>query len=117
MHASSRKLAIALTERIGEVVPAPLTLRAEGSGVSLYADGELIGGSDAASIVDDQDSRTFSERVETAVRAVLSGVQDSILRYLRVEWPTDGEGELALPGARTEAGRVHLWYGSERQVV
>src|SRR5437764_114836 len=45
MRASSRKLAIALAERLGDVVPPPLTLRAEGGGVSIYADGVLQRGS------------------------------------------------------------------------
>src|SRR5258707_795480 len=101
MRASSRKLAMALAKRIGEVVPAPLTLRAAGTGVALYADGELLGGDDSASIVEDEDGRALSERVDTAVQSVLSGIQDCVMRYLRAKWPTDGAGELALPGVRT----------------
>ncbi|MGH8568542.1 MAG: hypothetical protein ACREXU_11120, partial [Gammaproteobacteria bacterium] len=63
--------------------------------MSVYAGAELIGASDAASIVDEDDDRPFGSRLETAVRAVLSGVQDSAMRYLRAEWPTDDAGGLA----------------------
>ena len=33
-------------------------------------------------------------------------------RHLQAQWPTDRDGKLALPGARADAVRVYLWYGS-----
>ena len=117
MNASSHRLAMALAERIGEVLPAPLTIRAAGSGVSLIADGELLGGSDAPSILDDEDDGVFSERVETAARAALDGIQDCVMRYLTEEWPIDSQGTLALPDARTEAGVLHIWYGTSEKTA
>lgn len=118
MRASSRKLAMALAERIGKIVPAPFTLRSLGSGVDLYVGEEQIGGSDAAIIIEDKDGRTASERVKTVVLAVLGDIQDSVMLYLTEQWPTEIGGELAMPGARTDAGRVYLWYGaSEEQPV
>jgi hypothetical protein len=110
MRASSRNLARILAERIGEVVPSPLTLRAHGSGVSLYAGGELLGGSDAASIVEDDDGRTFGERVTTAVQGVLDGIQDCVMEYLREEWPTDHTGKSASSVVRIEGGRIYPSY-------
>src|SRR5207253_1730942 len=86
MHASSRKLAITLAERLGKVVPSPLTLRVHGSGISLYGDGELLGGSSSAEILDDEDGSPFQERVGTATGSVLSEIQDCVMRYLREEW-------------------------------
>lgn len=106
---------MALAERVREILPEPLTARAISGRVSVYAGAELIGASDAASIVDEDDDRPFGSRLETAVRAVLSGVQDSAMRYLRAEWPTDDAGGLALPGARVEGGQVSLWYGASEE--
>ncbi len=34
------------------------------------------------------------------------------MEYLREEWPTDRAGKAAPPGVRSEAGRIHLWYGA-----
>lgn len=112
MRASSRKLAIALAERLGKTVPAPLALRSLGSGVNLYVGEQQVGGSSAAIIIEDKDSRTASERVETAVLGVLEDIQNCVMLYLTEEWPTETGGELALPGTRTDADRVHFWYGA-----
>jgi hypothetical protein len=113
-RASSRRLAAALAERIGEVLPPPLVVRVEGPGlnqVNLYADGMNQGGSAAAKIVEEDDGHTLAEAVETVVAAVLNGVQDAVAEYLALPWPTDAAGELAWPGARTDGERVHLWFG------
>jgi len=112
MRASSRKLAIALAERLGEVVPPPLTLGAECGGVSIYADGVLQGGSHAPNLVEVEDGRALAERVALAVEGVLDSIQDCVMEYLHEEWPADGAGKSAPPGARTEGGRAYLWYGA-----
>jgi hypothetical protein len=112
MKASSRQFALALAERIGEILPSPLTIRADGSSVDLYADGSNQGGSGAAVIVEADDDRTLRERLETAGRAVLSGIQDGVSEYLTVPWPADADGQMAIPDVRADAERVYLWFGS-----
>ena|SRR5215207_2614680 len=111
MRASSHELALALAQRIGTVLPPPLTAAASGPHVELHADGARVGGSAAAAIADEEDDRTFAERVETATLAVLSTLQDDVAEYLTVEWPREADGAMALPGARVAGGRVHLWFG------
>lgn len=111
MHASSHKLAAALAGRLNEVVPVPCRVYAEGYDVGVDARDMPIGGSSASFIVDEDDDRTLGEKIETAVRAVLSGVQDCISEFLTEQWPSiDGRG-MAMPGARSDEERVYLWYG------
>jgi hypothetical protein len=111
MRASSRKLALALAERLGEILPPPLVVRALGDCLEVQADGTGWGGSAAAAIVEEEDGRSLAERVETAVRAILSGVQDAAAEYLTLPWPLDAAGAMALPDARTDAERVFAWFG------
>ncbi len=118
MRTSSRKLALALAERLGEVLPPPLGVRALGDCLEVQADGTGWGGSAAADIVGHEDGRSPAERVETAVRAMLGGVQDAASEYLTLPWPVDAAGTMALPEARTDAERVHAWFGgSEADAV
>jgi hypothetical protein len=111
MQASSVKFAKALAERITEILPPPLTVRADGAELDVFADGISQGGSSAANIVEDDDGRTLSERVEVAARAVLDGVGDAVAEYLTLPWPVAAEGAMAMPGARADAERLHLWFG------
>jgi len=113
MPVSSRRFAQALAERIGEILPPPLTVRADGGDVGVYADGVCQGGSAAAMIVeDDDDDRTVAERVESAGWAVLSGIQDCVSEYLTLQWPAGADRKMALPEVRADEERVHLWFGS-----
>ncbi|HEU4881273.1 MAG TPA: hypothetical protein VFT45_03480 [Longimicrobium sp.] len=111
MRASSLRFARALAERIGEVLPPPLTIRVDDENLVVSADGIVQGGSAAAVIVEEDDDRTVAERLETAGRAVLSGVQDCVSEYLALPWPGDADGGMAIPGVRVDAERVHLWFG------
>lgn len=111
MSISSHRLARALAERIAEILPPPLTVRVSGSRIDVHADGVCQGGSAAVVIVEADDDRTPTERLETAGRAVLSGIQDCVSEYLTLPWPIDAEGRMAMPGARVDAERVHLWFG------
>jgi hypothetical protein len=112
MEPSSLRFAQALAERIGEILPPPLTIRADGGNLVVSADGVSQGGSGAAEIVENDDDRTPAERVECAARAVLDGVQDAVSEYLTLPWPADADGRMATAGVRTDAERLHLWFGS-----
>jgi hypothetical protein len=111
MQASSLRFAQALAERIAEILPLPLTVRADGASVDVYADGISQGGSAAPVIVEDDDGRTLDERVETAARAVLDGIQDGVSEYLTLPWPLGADGQMAVAGARADTERVYLWFG------
>lgn len=112
MQPSSLKFAQALAERVGEILPPPLTIRADGGNLVVSADGVSQGGSGAAMIVEDDDDRTVAERVECAARAVLDGIQDDVSEYLTLPWPADADGRMATAGVRVDEARVHLWFGS-----
>jgi hypothetical protein len=112
MSISSHRFARTLAERIGEILPPPLTVHVDGSLIDVYADGICQGGSGAAVIVEADDGRTLRERVETAGRAVLSGIQDCVSEYLTRQWPAGADGQMAMPDVRVEAERVHLWFGA-----
>jgi hypothetical protein len=111
MRVSSRKFARALAEGIGEILPPPLIVRADGYCLDVFADGVLQGGSAAAVIVE-EDDRTLRERLETAGRAVLSAIQDCVSEYLTLQWPVGADGQMAIPDVRVDAERVHIWFGS-----
>ena len=85
--------------------------------LAVYAQGRDQGGSAAASIVADHDDRTDAERVETAIRAILSGVRDSVSEYLTAQWPAVSDGGMALPECRAVGEWFHLWYGDESAPV
>lgn len=117
MHASSHNLAEVLANRLSAVIPGSCEVRSVGSDVFVDAWGVMIGGSSASSLVDDVDDRAVRERLEVAVRAVLSTVQDDISRFLSEPWPSTDGGQMAMPNARSDAEWVYLWFGDERLPV
>lgn len=115
MAVSSRKLAALLADRLAEVLPPALTVRAGGAALSVYAGEEPLGGSGAAVIVEDDDGRDDESKVETAASAVLGGVQDCVIRFFGKPWPAARpRGDPPGPGAHARRGLLHLWYGDEQ---
>lgn len=115
MAASSRKLAAAVAARLARVVPPPVTVSAEGDLVSVHAGGKSLGSSGAAVIVGDDDERTAEEKMDSAVRAILDGVQDLVTRELREPWPREQRGGLALPNVRNDGSASAFWFGRDEQ--
>lgn len=113
MRASSHKLTKLIAVRIGQILPAPLTVRTEGEALQILDGGNVVGGSQASMILSDGDSRSMRERVPTAVRAVLSALQDDVSAYLQTPWPSPDNVQMFLPGARTDGDKILLWYGDE----
>jgi hypothetical protein len=114
MPALSSNLAVELAARLEAVVPANFSIRAEGDQIGVYQGERLLGGSAAASIVDEEDERALSEKIAAASRAVLDAVQDCIIEELHEPWPRMVDGSLALPESETDGRRVYFWYGSYR---
>jgi hypothetical protein len=111
MAALSHSFARELADRLADILPDGLSVLADGSALVLHRAGDALGGSDAATIVDETDGRGTAERYEVAGRAVLDAIQDCVVMYLRDRWPRDASGSMAMPGAHARGGRVNLWYG------
>ena len=110
---NSDRLAATLVQRLLSVMPASLTVRADGVVVDVQDERGSIGGSAASTILDEDDGRSLGQKVETASWAVLSGVQDAVAEALQIEWPVLEGGGMALPGVRLIGHQVHLWFGNE----
>lgn len=86
-----------------------------GSEIHVYAHEARIGGSSAATIVDDDDGRTLGEKLESAARAVLGSVQDDVSEFLHEPWPSDQRHVMAMPGSRSDEEWLHIWYGRDER--
>jgi len=119
MDASSPELAAALAGRLNEIVPAGFSVRAEGDSVNVYQDDRDLGGSPALEILADPDGRSVDEKIETAVCAVLSDVQDRIIEARQGPWPGEsGRGtDLPMPGCQVTRDRLSLWFGDENAPI
>jgi hypothetical protein len=108
-HVSPDRFAAAVATRLNSVVPAGLSVRAEGSGVCLY-DPESWGASWAADILTDDDGRSIVELVETAAYAIMNSIQDEVMESTKEQWPLGPRGA-AEPEARVIGEQLHLWFG------
>jgi len=110
-HLSPDRLAAAVATRLNSVVPTGLSVRAEGSAVSLY-DPESWGSSLAAHILTEEGGRSIVELVETAAYAIMNSIQDEVMESTKEQWPL-GPGGAAEPEARVIGEQLHLWFGDE----
>jgi hypothetical protein len=108
---SPDRFAAAVAARLDSVVPAGLSVRAEGSAVSLY-DPESWGSSLAADILTEEDGRSIVELVETAAYAIMNSIQDEVMESTKEQWPPGPRGA-AEPEARVIGEQLHLWFGDE----
>lgn len=106
----SRDLARALARSLSTIMPPPVSVRTEGNAVVVVANELVLGGSPAAEIADESDDRSTIERVASAASAVLSGVQDIVMRHFATQWPLDSMGRTALPYARIDGRRVAIGF-------
>jgi hypothetical protein len=83
-----------------------------GNLITVWANGADLGGSVGAALVDDG-TELLSADVELAVRAVLSHIQDEIMKYLAAQWPIDVGGKMGMPYARSDA--MQVWSGFARE--
>ena len=111
MGVSSHKLAAALAQRLNDIVPAPFRLSAEDDGVHVYIADRWD--STLTTMLVDNETYDLEKRLWTAVESVLSSVQDSVSEHTRLPWPSSDGRTMALPGVRSHAEAVHLWYGEE----
>ena len=110
---SSERFAAAVADRLNSVVPRGLSVRAEGTTVSLY-DPSWWPASSAAEIVADEDDRSIVERAETAARSILSATQDVVMESTKEQWPRRaGTGNAPYADARVVGKRLQMWFGDE----
>jgi hypothetical protein len=110
---SPERFAAAVAERLNAVVPRGLSVRAEGTTVTLY-DPSWWPASSAAEIVSDDDDRSIVQRAETAARSILNATQDVIMESTREQWPPPtGAGNAPYPDARVVGERLQMWFGDE----
>jgi hypothetical protein len=112
---SADRFAAALAARLNAVVPSGLSVRAEGTDVSVY-DPALAGGSAAARLLTEEDGRPIGELVRLAAYGILDATQDVVMESTREQWPM-GTTRAADPGARVVGDRLDLWFGDEDKPV
>jgi len=119
MDVSSRDLAADLADRLNRIVPPGFTVRSEGIRLNVYQDGRDLGGSPALVILAERDGRSMDEKVETAVHAVLSDIQDRIIEACKGPWPGGfSRGvDLPMPDCQVTGDRLRLWFGDENEPV
>jgi hypothetical protein len=91
-------------------MPPSVSVRTEGNAVVVVASESVLGGSPAAEIADEVDERSPVERIASAASAVLSGVQDIVMRHFAKQWPLDTAGRAALPYARIDGRRIAIGF-------
>jgi len=112
---SPTRFAAALAMRLNSVVPAGLSVRAKGAGVTLY-DPESWGASVAAESLTNEDGRSIGELVESVAWAIMNSIQDEVMESTKEQWPLGPRGA-AEPKARVIGEQLHLWFGDEAAPV
>lgn len=108
--ASSPRFAAELAERLAEVMPAGFTVAAKDVSVRLSHDGQVIGSTDMAELI--EDSENFDDlpaNAATAARAILSNVQDWISHATAAPWP--GQHNLPDADASVTGHVLEMWFG------
>lgn len=107
--APSRELARFLADELRSALPEGVDITADGPDVVVGFRG-LESRNGTASILDEDDGRSFAERLETATLAVLNHIQDVAADASTVPWPGSGT-TLPLPGVEVSDGRLRAWFG------
>jgi hypothetical protein len=115
MNVSSHNLAVDISGRLNDFAPDGLSIGFANGAIEVYSGGQMVGGSPALDIIDENDDRSVTDRVETAVQATLSGIQDVIIEDIHRPWPgLPGAGsELPLPDCRVAGDELLVWFGDE----
>jgi hypothetical protein len=116
-HPSPRRFAAAIAERLDQVIPPGLSVRAEGTSVNVYAAKTSRHASGSAETITDDDGRTLVERISTAALVILGGAQDAVMDILTEEWPLGPDGSVVYPASRVEGDNLLMWFGDEQAPV
>jgi hypothetical protein len=103
-------LAHALATRLVAVVPAGISVVADGSAVDVASNAVSLS-VDLRSLLEQEGNE--DENAELGARAVLDAVQDFVAEQLARPWP-EGGTPLPIAAAAVEGSLLRLWYGDER---
>jgi hypothetical protein len=125
MSVRSHNIAAALAERLSEVAPPGISLRPYGAEIQVRQDERVVGSAPALEIIDDDDGRSLPDRLETAVRAALAGIQDVIMESLHDPWPEPskllgspgGGADLPHPDSHVTGTELLAWFGDASDPV
>lgn len=112
-------LAHELAARMQAIVPAFVSVRADGDQVLVFVRGSLP----SAVYLFDDPNRPLADLASTLACNVLSSVQDAISIETTEPWPlmascgASQRREMALPHAEVRDGELHMWYGDETTAV
>jgi hypothetical protein len=106
-------LAHALATRLVAVVPAGISVVADGSAVDVASNAVSLS-VDLRSLLEQEGNE--DENAELGARAVLDAVQDFVAEQLARPWPEGGTA-LPIPAAAVEGRLLRLWYGDARNPV
>jgi hypothetical protein len=110
---NAHRLADTVARRLSPTIPAPLSVQARAGSVEVLWDRELLG----ATVVESLVNQGLSVEVEArlAADAILSNVQDLLVRSLSNMWPDPGPShQLPIAGTKVSDDMLYLWYGEER---
>jgi hypothetical protein len=119
MNVSSRDLAVGLARGLDGAAPDGLSVRAVNGNLEVRSGVLPVGGSAALEILqDDAGTGPTADRIETATRAALAGIQDVIIESTRSPWPRrsadNGTGnDLPQPDCRVRDAELLAWFGDE----
>ncbi len=116
-NVSSHELAAKIEEWLSGSTPRNIAVSASNSEIEVVVDGGDPSRDDIASIADEDDGRSFEERVQTATLSLLSHVQDQIVLALGSPWPATSGSELPLPHVEVANGWLHAWFGDSSRPV
>jgi hypothetical protein len=112
---SADRFAAALATRLNSVAPPGLSVNARGLVVGV-CDPHWWGGSAIADIVAIEDGRPIAERVATAARAILNGIQDAVMETTKEQWPVGSTG-VGSPDVRVVGDELHMWFGDASKPI
>lgn len=116
--ASSPELAAALAERLNEVLPTGFAVHAVDVDLIVLYDGAEVGTAAALAIMETVEAiKHPAENLETAVRATLDSVQDSVAEVTTEPWPVRTGSPQPHPDARVTPAGVEMWFGDEAAPV
>src|ERR1039458_2801568 len=107
----AERLAVELSSRMKEVVPAGITITVDGDMLWFSHDGKQRAGSYGCQWVKKGEG-SIDDLIVRACELALHDLQDFVMVATTEQWP--GSGGPIRPGARIEGRSVDLWFGDRQ---
>jgi hypothetical protein len=116
-HLAAAALASQIATNLDAALPPRFSVHAEGTSITVLREGNPIGVSHAAAIVESVAATTVPDQhAEAAIRAALRGVQEYLAKATGQPWPAT-DGALPRAGTRRTGDTVEMWFGDEGNPV